>query len=93
MAIQPDLSDAERERLRQRLFEVDEVELIYCVLGLHKVIESQQDGKLYEFAQMLTTALTTAFTRFAPEPLGEMLKRWEENDEPGLTLVEGGFDG
>jgi hypothetical protein len=91
-AVQEDLPEDEKDRLRGRLFETDEAKLIYVVLGLHKLIENEQHGRVYEWARIQTIALMVAFARFAPEAFGEALERWGEDGEPDLTLIKGGLD-
>jgi hypothetical protein len=91
-ATQEDLPEDEKDQLRGHLWDLEETDLVYAVLGLHKIIESQQHGRLYEMARMQTIGLMVAFARFAPEPFREAVERWDEDGEPDLRLIVGGVD-
>jgi hypothetical protein len=92
-AVQEDLPDDEKDKLRGRLFETDPAKLIYVVLGLNKLIEHEQCGRVYEWARIQTIALMVAFARFAPEAFGEALETWDGDGAPNLSVIEGGING
>lgn len=82
------LDDDERERLRERLMAMPDVELVGMLLGLHKIVEQRTRGSLRGLIERESTVLTTVLDRFAQAPTLDALAVWEEHREEEVEQLE-----
>jgi hypothetical protein len=77
------LDDEVRERIRERLMELPDAELVGMLLAIHKVVEQRTRGSLRGVVERESTVLTTVLDRFAQEATLDALALWNEHSEDG----------